>query len=525
MNQFCKYFLCAFLFLCSAQQISAQKNNNAEIIYHVFQRSFYDSNGDRIGDLNGLRQKLDYLQNLGVTSILLLPLYQSVYYHNYFSSDFYKIDQSFGTMKDYLALVKDIHRRGMKVYMDMETQYVTEDHRWYKDSYRNPKSKYSKYLLYRDSANNEPSTIVMDLKGLKGYNGVYRRITTVNLRNPEVLEYNYKLFKYWEDPNGDGKFDDGVDGFRLDHMMDHLDNKPQLDSLFTYFWTPLIARLKNINPSLIFIAEQAEWGSYGFDYLRKGLVDRVFDFRLAFAVRNFNKKEITKMADTTLNLYSTNKHQVVFIENHDMPRFAWVVKKDLAKEKVGAALNLLIGGVPSIYYGQEIGMTSSDPKKRNYGMNDASGIPDREAFEWYKSDSGKGMAFWYKNSGPWWTDSNDKPNDGISLEEEQNDSASLFNYYKALIRLRKSNEAISAGKYQTIQNDNQYVVSFARKTSTNYALVLINLSGSTQEAHISKANIISGKTSWKNIFGGINADVVQDDFSVSLPAYSVQVFE
>lgn len=98
-----------------------------EVIYHVVQRSFYDSNGDLQGDLNGLRQKLDYLQDLGVTSILLLPLYQSVYYHNYFSSDFKKIDSTFGTKEDYLNLVKVIHRRGMKLYMDMETQYVTEE--------------------------------------------------------------------------------------------------------------------------------------------------------------------------------------------------------------------------------------------------------------------------------------------------------------------------------------------------------------------------------------------------------------
>jgi len=79
------------------------------------------------GDLNGVRQKLDYLQELGVTSILLLPLYESFYYHNYFAVDFKKIDPEFGTMQDYINLVKEIHWRGMKIYMDMETQYVTED--------------------------------------------------------------------------------------------------------------------------------------------------------------------------------------------------------------------------------------------------------------------------------------------------------------------------------------------------------------------------------------------------------------
>lgn len=96
-----------------------------EIIYHIFQRSFYDSNGDLHGDLNGVRLKLDYLQKLGVSAVLFTPLYESVFYHNYFSSDFKKIDPKYGTLKDYLALVEELHRRGMKFYMDMETQYVT----------------------------------------------------------------------------------------------------------------------------------------------------------------------------------------------------------------------------------------------------------------------------------------------------------------------------------------------------------------------------------------------------------------
>src|ERR1700684_1918182 len=102
--------------------------SNEEIIYHIFQRSFYDSNGDMQGDLNGIRQKLDYLQQLGVTAILLTPLYESVFYHNYFATDFKKIDPAYGTMNDYLSLIRELHRRGMKFYMDMETQYVTEDH-------------------------------------------------------------------------------------------------------------------------------------------------------------------------------------------------------------------------------------------------------------------------------------------------------------------------------------------------------------------------------------------------------------
>jgi glycosidase len=146
-----KHILLCFL-LATCNCIWAQKKtsatNKGEIIYHVCQRSFYDSNGDLNGDLNGLRQKLDYLQDLGITSILLLPLYEADCYHNYFANDFEKIDPEFGTMEDYIELVKDIHKRGMKIYVDMETQYVTSKHLWWKDAVGNLNSKYSDYIFF-----------------------------------------------------------------------------------------------------------------------------------------------------------------------------------------------------------------------------------------------------------------------------------------------------------------------------------------------------------------------------------------
>ena len=168
------------------------------------------------------------------------------------------------------------------------------------------------------------------------------------------------------DPNNDGKFDDGVDGFRLDHMMDNLDNKGLMPHLFDTFWNPLLSKLRKVNPKINIVAEQANWGSFGVDYLTHGGVDRVFDFRLAFAIRSFKKSELVKAADSTFLLTPAGKQQVIFIENHDTPRFSFGVNGDLPKLKIGAALNLLIGGIPSIYYGQEIGMTGTSGKVRWY---------------------------------------------------------------------------------------------------------------------------------------------------------------
>jgi alpha-amylase len=519
----CFIIMIATFLPATAQNLSKVNSSKGEVIYHLFQRSFYDSNGDLQGDLNGVRQKLDYLQELGVTSILLLPLYESVYYHNYFAVDFRKIDPEFGTVDDYLNLVKEVHRRGMKIYMDMETQYVTEDQLWWKDSYGNPKSKYSDYILYNDSANTKPESIIFNLTELPGYNGTKKKVGTANLYNKNFQEYNFQLFKYFVDPNDDGKFDDGVDGFRLDHMMDDLDFKGKLTNLFTNFWKPLLTRLKQINPKLSIVAEQAVWGSFGFEYFEKGNVDRVFAFRLREAIASFDKNKITAAADTILGMTPKNKQQVVFIENHDMERFASAVNKNLAREKIGAAMNLLIGGIPSVYYGQELGMFGRGGFGK-FGNTDANDIPIREAYEWYKKDDGKGMALWYKNTGPWWDSTNLKPNDGISLEEERKDSNSLFNFYKKMIRLRQSNAALNNGNYQTLPNDNNKVFSFLRKEK-NTVCVIINLSDQMQKMTIDLPANNMEISSLVPLWGKEKGKVSGSNLSVSLPAYSIQVWE
>jgi glycosidase len=459
----------------------SQKKNTqitkGEIIYHVCQRSFYDSNGDLNGDLNGLRQKLGYLQDLGVTSIMLLPLYEADCYHNYFANDFDKIDPEFGTMEEYITLVKDIHKRGMKIYMDMESQYVTSKHVWWKDAVGNLKSEYSDYLLFDDAEHKIPSTMVFDLRELKSYDGSTIKVTTVNLKSPKVLEYNIKLFSFFMDPNQDGKFDDGVDGFRLDHAMNHLDAKPTLTNLFTEFWKPLIAEIKKVNPKINIVAEQADWNDYGFDYFEKATVDRMFGFGLKQAILSFDKQQLIQNADVLLNKTPKGKDQLIFIENHDLDRFA-SLETNFKKQKVAAALMLLIGGVPSIYYGQEIGMQG---KSYSFGNTDGNDIGRREAFDWYQSGEGKGMAFWYKNTGNWWTNKNQKSNDGISLEEQKQDPNSLFNFYKKIIKLRQSNDALANGKYENVQNNSSSVFSFYRKEGNNTMLVAVNLADTIQE--------------------------------------------
>jgi alpha-amylase len=321
------------------------------------------------------------------------------------------------------------------------------------------------------------------------------------------------------DPNNDGEFDDGVDGFRLDHMMDNLDNRGILPHLFETFWNPLLKKLRSVNPKINIVAEQANWASIGVDYLTRGGVDRVFGFRLAFAIRSFKKSELAAAADSTFQLTPADKQQVLFIENHDTPRFSFGVNGDAAKLKIGAALNLLLGGIPSIYYGQELGMTGTSGK---FGATDANEIPNREAFEWYKSDQGKGMAYWYKLKGPWKDQfNNDKPNDGISLEEEKNDPNSLWNFYRTMIGLRRSNPVLIKGVYKTLTNNNDKVFSFERAAGNKKVIIAINLSDKNQDANIQS----TATNHLKSLYGEAKAEVSSNGIAVSFPAYGIEVWE
>ncbi|HLT71637.1 MAG TPA: alpha-amylase family glycosyl hydrolase [Cyclobacteriaceae bacterium] len=507
-------FLIAFMLLGIAKGFSQQP----EVIYHLFQRSFYDSNGDLHGDLTGIREKLDYLGDLGVTSVLLMPLYESDFYHNYFAIDFEKIDGEFGSMTDYLNLVKEMHEREMKIYQDVEMQYVTHEHIWYTESFGKPSSPYDNYVYYYDDQNLKPY-FFFDIPEFTTYNNLKQKIAVVNMNDPAVRDYTLKVLKYWVDPNEDGVFDDGVDGFRFDHMMDDLDNSGKLTNLFEKFWTPILTELRKINPELTFIAEQANWASFGFDYFMEAEVDAVFAFRLKFAIESFDKRRIMSEADSTFLSLPPGKQQVVFIENHDTRRFASGDGMSIPKLKAAAAMNILMGGIPLIYYGQELGMRGEQRK----GMTDGNDIPIREAFEWYRSTEGTGMAYWYKDTSVWWDSTNVKANDGISIEEQYNDPASLWNYYKTLIALKKDRAALASGQYRSLHNDNDSVLSFLRYSEGEQIMVLVNLSGQQQAVTADSGN--AGFTRARSAVDNTRATLSGGQLNTTLPPYGVAVWE
>ena len=177
-----------------------------QVFYHIFTRSMRDSNGDAQGDLKGIEQSLPYLKQLGVTSILLTPLYPSPFYHNYFASSFDGVDPEFGTMDDYTRLVRAIHARGMKLYLDEEFQYVATDHPWFKSALGNPASPYSDFFIFHGPNNSQPESAVFGITMAKRFPGAETGITTVNLKSPKVKAWATNYLLSWVDPNHDGDF-------------------------------------------------------------------------------------------------------------------------------------------------------------------------------------------------------------------------------------------------------------------------------------------------------------------------------
>lgn len=464
-----------------AQQAPAPTRAAAgeEVFYHIFMRSFRDTNGDRQGDLGGLIERLDYLVSLGVTSILLTPLQPSPFYHNYFATDFEGIDPAFGTMEDYFAFVRAAHQRGLKIYLDQEIQYVAEGHPWLTEARGNPASPYSHNILWNRPGNLEPEPF-LNYPAWEGYDGRYIGIAMVDMRRPEIRRYFERLFLFWLDPHGDGSLRDGIDGFRIDHMMDDLDNKGRLTNLFADFWQPIFRAVRARNPRARIIAEQADWG-YGDDWLRRGDADLVFAFPLRGGLTRLDKREILTALREMETRTPAGRSQILFLENHDTDRFMTLIGNDPARARIGAALNLLLRGEPLLYYGQEIGMRG---RTREGTMADSAHIPLREAMRWSRDLEGSGSAIWYAGDKPWWIGRYNRSGDGVSVEEQADSRDSLLSWYRALAALRSRRPELRSGDQRVLCDDDTAMLCIERVQGRARALVLANLGTSPAQAQL-----------------------------------------
>lgn len=466
--------LLALLVAAPAAAATPPRGLEDEVVYHIFTRSMRDTNGDGHGDLKGIAASLDYLDKLRVTAILLTPLYPSHLYHNYFASDFEGIDPEYGTMDDFRALVAAVHARGMKIYLDMEFQYLAEDHEWWAAAHRDPKSPYADWMLWDERARGIAEEGPFGLRAIPNWSGRTVGVTTVDLKAVPVKAYFDKYLLDWVDPNRDGKFDDGVDGFRLDHMMDDLDDKGLLTNLFAEFWKPAFDKLRAVNPALTFIAEQPDWDirkSYGEDHLSRGDTSAVFAFPIYQAIRKFDKAELVEAITDTARLTPPGKHQLMFAENHDVGRVASDAGMTPERLRTAAALAILLKGTPILYYGQELGMRGLlDPGYKT----DESAIAVREAFEWEATAASPVHALWYRRPGQhYWDARFAKDNDGVSVAEQAGDPASLLERYRRLLALRREHGALRGD--QRILDSASGVLAVERSSGRERLVIVANL--------------------------------------------------
>lgn len=478
---------------CGLAAPEARRDWSGEVIYHVMPRSFFDSNGDRHGDLRGLAAKLDYLQELGVTAILCSPLCQSDFYHNYFPTDYERIDPEYGTREDYLQLVREVHRRGMRFILDMETQYVQGGNRWFEDSYGRPGSPFSDFILYRDKEQKIPEQLWLPsgtpLTKLKGWPDVLTPIVHLNLNHPRVRKWMEDYYASWVDPNGDGKFDDGVDGFRIDHIMDDLDGKGVCTGLYDKLWRPVFARCRAINPDLFVVGEQADWNDAGEKMITASGADAAFGFKVRFAIVGaageggmfdrpagpveIKAERIHASVREALAQRPEGKQFVLFIENHDLPRWSSLVEGHAGRLRLGAVLNLALPGIPSVYSGQELGVTG---RVGDWGT-DANHLPVREAFPWTPEPDAAGTAVFYRGGGPWWDQSYFQKGGAKSfaLSIERADARSLWQLYRQMIALRRGRVSLQSGDYQPLLSGVDGVMAFSRSQGAESTVVLLNL--------------------------------------------------
>lgn len=416
------------------------------VLYEIFPRSYGDSNGDGIGDLRGITAKLDYLQRLGVGAIWLTPIFASPSYHGYDTTDYYTVNPDFGTEADLVELVREAHRRNIRVLLDYVVAHTSNQHPFFKDAYGNPASRYSGWYRWT----NPEHTSYESFAGVK-------EMPTLNHDNPEVQKYLIDAAKYW--------LRTGIDGYRADYVL----NVPHA------FWKRLRAELKAINPDLLLLAE-AWTNARDIKPYYDGEFDAAFDFPLYGDIEG-NQDAVgdsfllgtrsPQLLDGTIRaeqvLFPPGAELVEFMNNHDTNRVMSEVKGDVRRAKLAATLLLTLPNTPMVYYGEEIGMAGTKAPAPDYDMT------RREPMDWYAAETGPGMTSWYKPQ-----DRNNKPNDGISVEEEQAEAGSLLERYGALVALRNANPALRVGKWTPVPVENPEVYAYIRSDAQSAFLIVLN---------------------------------------------------
>jgi alpha-amylase len=439
---------------------------NDSVFYQVFIRSFYDSTGDGIGDLQGLIEKLDYLNDgdpstqddLGVTGIWLLPIHPSPSYHGYDVTDYYAVNPEYGTLEDFQLLLEEAHRRGIRIIIDLVLNHTSERHPWFRAS-RSPDSEFRDWYVWEDS---DPGFLgpwgqqVWHRTATGYYYGVFwGGMPDLNYENPEVTAQMLDVTRFWLE-------EVGVDGFRIDgaqHLIEDGAVQKHTESTFEWF-RGFRDFYKSIDPEALAVGEVWDTNFAAFQYAQGDQLDLVFNFDLAEAtVRgtfNENARRILDNKRLSQRLFLP-KQYATFLTNHDIDRVMTQLQGDANKARTAASMLLTSPGVPFIYYGEEIGMVGQKPDELI-----------RTPMQWSSEDHAG-----FTVGSPWQRVNRDFPEKNV--EDQLADPDSLLNHYKALINLRNLYAGLRVGESIQLESNTESLWSLLRTNEDETILVLVNL--------------------------------------------------
>ena len=435
---------------------------NDAVFYEIFVRSFYDSDGDGIGDFNGIAAKLDYLNDgdpstttdLGVTGLWLMPIHPSPSYHGYDVTDYYDVNPEYGTMDDFRHLLDEAHQRGIRVTIDWVLNHTSSQHPWFEQA-KDANSPYHEW--YRWTTESFPGN------GWRyGGSGQYyyalfsEAMPDLNYANPEVVQEMKNVTRFWLE-------DVGIDGFRLDaakHIFEDgnvVENTPE-----THAWyKDLRTFYKSVNPQAMTVGEVWSSSDMVSQYLQGDELDLAFDFDLAknivFTAGIQDAEYFSDVLRHDLTVFLPGQF-AIFTTNHDQDRTMSVLNDDVEAAKNAAFLLLTSPGVPYLYYGEEIGMLGKKPDENI-----------RTPLQW--SDEANGG---FTTGSPWRASNGDYTTKNIDAQSA--DPASLLSMYRSLIQLRNNHAALRVGDYYAIDTGNRVVFASLRASREETLLVLTNLS-------------------------------------------------
>ncbi|MFQ6616701.1 MAG: alpha-amylase family glycosyl hydrolase [Fidelibacterota bacterium] len=470
---------------------------NHTVFYEIFVRSFYDSDGDGVGDVQGLIHKLDYLNDgdpattsdLGVTGIWLMPVSPSLSYHGYDIIEYRDIEEDYGTLDDFSSFMDSAHARGIKVIVDLVLNHTSDQNPWFEESASSQESPFRDWYVWvqEDPGYTGPwgQQVWHERNGAYYFGLFWGGMPDLNYRNRDVKSEMFDVVQFWLDTMN-------VDGFRLDaikHLFENdevMENAPEtLDFLedFRQFY-------KKINPEAVTVGEVWSPTEIVALYSDGTKVDFCFEFNLAYAIIDaVNQGQPATILDRMKTVMESYPHlqYAPFLTNHDHDRVFGLLGEDRGRMKLAAAVYLTLPGVPFIYYGEEIGMTGSGRDENK-----------RTPMQW---TDGSNAGFTVGD--PWYPVNSDYAD--ANVEDMKRDENSLWNWYRTLITLRNENEALRVGDYVSLTSHVDALLAYARRSDDDMVILLHNFGDpiiAYPDLTLPESNLIPGEYTVTDLIAG-----------------------